>query len=110
MKLYWSLFTPPPLENTELLQTLEEFTQAKLRDEQVLYGKFTALLNTKKQRVACLEKMLFKNLCSDAEESKAVSKVVVDNYDSDTDPELEEDPDEGEEEIDSDDGEEASQT
>lgn len=29
---------------------------------------------------------------------------------SDTDPELEEDPDEGEEEIDSDDGEEASQT
>ncbi|KAL1460630.1 hypothetical protein WDU94_012596 [Cyamophila willieti] len=80
-------------ENTELLQTLEEFTQVKLREEQILYGKFTALLNTKKQRVACLEKMLFKNLCSDPEESKAGDNrhqqgaVEENNWNDDTDPE-----------------------
>ncbi|KAI5741615.1 hypothetical protein M8J76_015369 [Diaphorina citri] len=77
-------------ENSELLQTLEEFTDAKIRGEQILFGKFTALLNTKKQRVACLEKLLFKNLCADPEESKAVSKREGDNnWDSDTDPEVE---------------------
>uniref|UniRef100_A0A8D8UTH3 DNA repair protein XRCC4 n=1 Tax=Cacopsylla melanoneura TaxID=428564 RepID=A0A8D8UTH3_9HEMI len=80
-------------ENTDLVQTLEEFTQLKLCEEQILYGKFTALLNTKKQRVACLEKMMFKNLCLDAEESKAgdnrqqCPEEEETNWNEDTDPE-----------------------
>lgn len=74
-------------ENSELLRTLEEFTDAKVRNERVVYGKVVALINTKKQRIACLEKLLFKNLCADAEEAKAVKTVDRINWDSDTEPE-----------------------